>query len=735
MSAVATPTTSTRTGPHPEIVQIAAPGADRLQSLFRPKRVAIVGASDKSLFSSLAWANFVRFGFADRAHLVNRRGVTTHGVATVSSCAELPPGVDVAFLMVPQAGTIAALVDAAAAGIRNAVVLSSGYAESGPEGRRAQNELVRTADELGMLVLGPNHLGFVNIVDGIAVSSLQELPTVAGAVGLIAQSGATAMSMLDFARMTGIGMSHIVTTGNEAMVTATDVLDFLVADESTRSIAMFVETIRRPTLFLEALARANAAGKPVVVLKLGTSELTARTAQAHTGSLVGDDAIIDAVFRQYGVIRVDSIEDLLVTAHLAAHTGPLTRPGIGITSISGGACDVVADRGAELGLDLPTFAQATVARVAAALPSYGTPHNPLDVTGAAVIDPTLFSTLIDAVANDPSVGLVATIFDLPWEEPIGGHGASAMCRAIGAGLSHAPVPGVVINQTLRPVSPYTLSLLQEYGIPFVIGGLRNAVVAMSGIARWSLRRTRAVRSRTCVPCPLPPAAERVGDWSEWRTRELLSAAGVPVAPGVLALSADEAVGAAVSFGVVAMKIVSPDILHKSDLGCVMLDVVGEDAVRAAHEAILAAAASGAPRAGVDGVLVSPMRSPALEMLVGVVADPEWGPILAIGFGGIFVEVLDDAALRRLPVDETDIHEMLDELRGRRLLDGVRGSQPVDIDVLVETICTIAGLAGELGDDLGAIEVNPLRMDTDGVEALDALLTWKTRTNSPEVTPL
>jgi acyl-CoA synthetase (NDP forming) len=697
----------------------------RLQSLFRPRAIAIVGASDKSLFSSIAVNNLTAAGFGDRLHLVNRRGVPTHGRETVTTCADLPAGVDVAFLMVPQGGTADALREAAAAGIGNAVVLSSGYAEAGPAGRAAQEELLRVARELDVVVLGPNHLGFVNVTDSIPVTSIPGLPTTAGPVGLVAQSGATASSMLEFADLMAVRFSHVVTTGNEAMVTASDVLDFLVDDEQTRAIALFVETFREPQRLLRALSRARAAGKAVVVLKLGTSELSARTAVAHTGALVGDDKVIDAVLRQYGAIRVDSVEDLLLTANLAAHTGPLARPGVGITSISGGACDVVADRAQDLGMSLTTLTDETVAELAALLPSYGTPHNPLDVTGAAVIDPGLFTTTAAAVGRDPGVGIVGTIFDLPSVEPPGGHGGGAMCRAIAAGLAASPVPGVVINQTLRPVTPYTERLMADYGLPFLIGGLRHAVVALAGIGRWSDSLRRPAVEGSQVPVPVPPAAERTGAWSEVRARELLEAAGVPVVPGVLVHSADEAVAAAQEHASVAVKLVSPDVLHKSDLGAVLLGVTGPEAVREAYDTVLAAAQK-QPDAAVEGVLVSPMRDSAVELVVGVVRDAEWGPVLAVGLGGVFVEVLADAALRLLPVDRADVADMLGELRGRAVLDGVRGSGPVDREALVDAVHAVARLAEALGDDLESLEVNPLRADAAGVEALDALVTWRAR---------
>lgn len=709
--------------------EMTAPTVSRLRSLFAPRRVAIVGASEKSLFSRIAHTNLVSFGMGGRTHLVNRGGGTVHGQDAVCSCAELPEGVDVAFLMVPRRATIESLKDAAAAGIRNAVVLSSGYAEAGATGIAAQEELVDTAHSLDMLVLGPNHLGFVNVVDGVPVTSMPDLPRIPGPVALVAQSGATAGSMVEFAAMSGIGFSHVVTTGNEAMVTTSDVLDYLVDDEHTRAVALFVETIRRPDRFLSAVARARAAGKAIVALKLGTSELTARTAMAHTGALVGDDRVAGAVFRQYGVIRVDSVEDLLLTAHLAAFTGPLRHPAAAFTSISGGACDVIADRAQDLGLPLTTLSPQTVDRVRRALPAYGTPQNPLDVTGAVVHDPPLFTTLIDTVANDPGVGIVATVFDLPWEPAAAGHGAAAMCRAIGAGLSRAPVPAVLVNQTSRPVSEYTRALMAEYEVPFVLGGLRQAVVAMAGIAGWSVRCARADVPVARPQVSVPPSAERTGTWSETAARDLFLSAGVPVVPGELVGSEEAAGRAAAGYSSAALKVVSADIAHKSEVGGVRLGVVGDQAARAAYRGVVESARRAVPAARIDGVLVSPMRTSGVELLVGVTRNPDWGLVLAVALGGVFVEVLDDAALRRLPVTREDVVEMLGELRGRPVLDGVRGQPPVDIDALVDVVCRITELATALGGDLESLEVNPLHATGSGAEVLDALVTWQATASS------
>lgn len=699
---------------------------ERLRSLFRPRRVALVGASDKSNFSRTAFTNLVDFGFGDRVHLVNRRGVEVHGRPSVTTCAEIGEEVDVAFLMVPQAGTLDAMSDAASAGIRNAVVLSSGYGEAGEGGRAAEAKLVAHARSLDMTLLGPNHLGFANLVDQVPVTPIPGLPRTPGPVALLSQSGASSSAMVDFATSAGVGLSYMVTLGNEAMITAGHVLDFLVDDPDTRAIAIFMEAVRDPEVFRHAARRAAAAGKAVVVLKAGSSELSARTAAAHTGALVGDDRVIDAVFRRDGVIRVDSIEDMMITAGLAAHTGPLARPGVGVVSISGGACDILADRAQDVGLPLPAFAPETEKALDVVMPDYGTVHNPLDVTGAAIIDPSLFTNAITTIADDPEVGIVAVINGLPGvgEGPYTGQ---VFVDAIGRGIASASTPAVYVNQVMLPITDYTRSVMDHGGVPYALPGLRGATVAMRNIGWWSqtIRENDRDGGQGAVPSALPAPGPRRGSWSEQAARSLLADAGVPVIPAHLVTDADSAVAAAAEIGgPVALKIVSPDILHKSDIGAVRLDVAGEDAVRDAYRAVTAAAAT-VPDARIEGVLVSPMRRGGVELLVGVVRDPQWGPMLAVALGGIFVEVLQDSALSPLPVSAARARTMLEGWRGAALLRGVRGSEPADLDAVAAAVARVSELATALGEDLESLEINPLRVDGSTVEALDALITWRT----------
>ena len=701
---------------------------ERLTSLFRPGNVALVGASDKSTFSMNAYQNLARFGLGSRTWLVSRRGTATHGQPTVRSCADIGEPVDLAYLMVPQAAMLEALHDAAAAGIGNAVVLSAGYAEAGEAGQAAQAELVAQAESLGMVLLGPNHLGFANFADGVPVCSIPGLPRQTGPVALLSHSGASCSAMLQFAMMSRVGLSYLVTLGNEAMITAGHVLDFLVDDPGTRAVAIFMEAVREPEVFRRAARRAARAGKPVVVLKVGSSALSARTAAAHTGALVGDDRVISAVFADLAVIRVDSIEDLLVTAGAAAALGRLERPGIGIVSNSGGACDIVADQADALGAELPDLAGPTRDALAQVVPSYATVQNPLDTTGAAVIDPSIFTRSVQLMSADPSVGVVGVIHPLPWADDGQSYFGQKFVDAIGVGMRAAACPAVYICQVMQPISDYTDAVLRQAQVPYVIPGLRPAIIALRNVAWWSQASRAAVAAGTAAAgLALPASAERHGQWSEGAARRMLGDVGVPVVPAHLVSSEDEAVKAAVSFGgAVSVKVVSPQIIHKTDIGGVRLGVpADDDAVREAFRAVTAAAAA-FDGAAVEGVLISPMRRGGTELLVGVARDPHWGLVLAVALGGIFVEVMDDSAVAPLPVTKEQAQTLLAKLRGHAMLHGPRGATPADLDALGAVIARIGDLAWALGDDLESLEVNPLRVDGAVVEALDAVVTWTCR---------
>lgn len=698
---------------------------ERLRSLFRPRSVALVGASDKSMFSQMTFANLQQFGFVEHTHLVNPRNEIVHGRPAVARISDIDEPVDVAFLQVPQAITLDALSEAAAAGIKNAVILSSGYGEAGTLGKIAEAELVAHAESLGMVILGPNHLGFANFVDQIPVTSIPNLPRTSGPIALLSQSGASSSAMLDFATMSGNDLSYMVTLGNEAMITAGHALEFFVEDESTRAIAIFMETVRQPEVFRRAAIAALEAGKAVVALKAGSSQLAARTAAAHTGALVGDDRTIDAIFRDLGIIRVDTIEDMLITAGLAAYTGPLPAGGLGVVSISGGACDIVADRAEDAELDLPELNEATREELESFMPEYGTIQNPLDVTGAAVIDPSIFTRSVAAMAADPAIAAVGAIVGVPWQGS-GRAPAQYLIDAIGAGAATTDKPVLILNQVQQPVTDYSKEVLALGGLSAVVGGLGEAVSAFSGVIRWSQRRREYLAEQTApasdagVPAT---SGERAGAWSEHAARELLGTAGVPLVPAVLAQSEEEALAAAQAFdGPVAIKIVSPDILHKSDIGGVRLGVIGDESVRTAYRAVREAG-EGVPGARIEGVLVSPMRSGGVELLIGAVRDEAWGPMLAIALGGVFVEIFNDSVLTQVPVSPARAAQLLQSLTSAPLLAGARGGVAADIDKLAEVIARVSEVVYAHRDELESLEINPLRVHGEQIEALDALVTW------------
>lgn len=706
---------------------------DRLRSLFNPRSVALVGASDKSAFSQIAFGNLMQAGFAEHTHLVNPRNATVHGRPAVPRITDIEEPVDVAFLMVPQAITLDAMTEAAAAGVKNAVILSSGYGEAGPAGRQAEAELVAHAKRLGMVLLGPNHLGFANFVDQIPVVAVPNLPRQAGSIALLSQSGASSSAMLDFATMSGNDLSYMVTLGNEAMITAGHALDFFVQDETTKAVAIFMETVREPEVFRRAAINAMEAGKAVVALKAGSSQLAARTAAAHTGALVGDDRTIDAMFRDLGVIRVDTIEDMLVTAGLAAHTGPLEEGGLGVVSISGGACDIVADRAEDIGLELPQISDETHAKLVEVMPDYGTIQNPLDVTGAAVLNPQLFADSILALDADPNIAATAVIMGMPWQGE-GPYPSQYLLNAIGAGASAATKPSVLLNQVLQPITPYTKAVLAEADLELGIGGLGEGVTAFAKVIQWSRRRREHLAEQqavtACTARVLDLPAEKSGAWSEHTARLLVEGAGIPVVPATLAQSAEEAAEAARKYGCpVALKIASPDIAHKSDIGGVRLGVQGPHEVAEAYRAVRGAGAS-VEGARIEGVLVSPMRSGGIELLVGAARDPQWGPILAIALGGVFVEVFQDSVLTQVPVSPARVKDLLQGLKSAPLLDGVRGGIPADLDRLSEVIAAIGDLVHELGDELESLEINPLRVNGSEIEALDGLVTWRDSARVP-----
>jgi acyl-CoA synthetase (NDP forming) len=692
-----------------------------MTAFLRPRAVAIIGASDNSRWSRAAFDNLVGGGFAGEVHLVNRRGGTVHGRAAFSSATELPPGVDMGIVLVPAQAAEAAVHDLAAAGVKTVAMLTAGFAETGEAGAAAQQKIVAMARAHGMRLLGPNTLGFLNFVDRTLVWTTPiKPPHRAEGVAIISQSGATAFFLTELAARQGVGLSYVVATGNEADRDSSHFVADVIADDATRAVALFIETVRDPERFLAVARAAFAAKKPLVVLKAGRSETTAKSALAHTGALVGDDRVFDGICQQYGLIRVSAIEELLATADILGRTGVLRPGGLAVISNSGGICEIAADTASARGVALPPLTQASESALRDALPAFGTPHNPLDLTGA--ITPEQSGETVRVLAAQPDIAAVLVpYYAVPVTENEVSDRLTALYENMARAIAKAPVPGLFVSYTATHMTALSHDIVARTGLPYAACGLDRAISAFSGALWWSERQRAGL--------PPPREAVEATDGSprpvtEQATLEHLARHGVPVVPARLAASADAAVAFAEKIGgPVVLKIASAGIAHKSDIGGVALDLAGQDAIRSAYDRIRAAAAAHAPQAAIDGVLVAPMRARGIELFVGITRDAQWGPVLAVGLGGVFVEVLNDVALRLLPVALNEVLRMLRGLRGAALLAGARGVPAADLDAVAAAIARIGDAALALGPNLAALDVNPLWVRGADIEALDALCVW------------
>jgi len=551
-------------------------------------------------------------------------------------------------------------------------------------------------------------------------------PPQSGGVGVMSQSGALGIFLLNYLQNRDVGLSHLVTVGNEAMVTVAEGIDYLVEQEGTRVIALYLESVRHPDVFLAAAERAMRAGKPIVAYKAGRGALGAKVTAAHTGSLAGDDRVFDSVFRQHGIIRVDSIEDLVTSCGLLDSYGELPGKRVAFVTGSGAMCGVIGDVAEAHGIELPDFAPSTVEALrATGLPDFATAQNPLDTTGYVVIDTNLLPNSEAVVARDPNIDMLVVNGSVPGTPAAAEFMADNFARRLRLSQT-SPVPVIAMEFLPADQTAFGREYRRSKAAPYVVDSLTRGIPALAKAIWWSgLRRAaRAASAAGNGVAAVDVPGGLSGEWSERQVSALLAANGVPVVPQRLATSAAEATTAAEQAGFpVALKVSAAGIAHKSDVGGVVLGVESADAAARAYDQIVTAVTAAAPGVPVEGVLVSPMRADGVDLLVGVVRDGTWGLTLVVGLGGIWVEVLQDSAVRSLPVTPSQVREMLGELRSFPLLTGARGTEPADLEELSRVIARIGDVAVALGDDVQELEVNPLRAAGARIEVLDALVRW------------
>jgi acetate---CoA ligase (ADP-forming) len=706
--------------------------ADAVAAMLTPNSIAIIGASDRSRWSITAFENLTGSGFQGSLHLINPRGSIAHLRQTATSCVAVGAKIDLGLIMTPASAVPDAIVDLAAAGGKAAVILTAGYAETGSAGQLLQDDLRDLAAKHGVRLLGPNCLGFINFVNrAYAWTTPVMAPSRNSGVAIVSQSGATAYFLSTLAHQQDVGLSYVVSTGNEIDLDAASFIDYFLDDPHTNSIAVFAETFRHPERFRQVAERALTVGKPLVVLKVGASEITAQSAIAHTGALVGDDRVFEGICEQYGIIRVRSMEDLLATADIVGRTGVLRSGGLCVLTNSGGVGEIAADTADSRAIKLPAISALAAEQLKPYLPDIATAHNPLDLTGA--VTPEQCESILGVLGTqDEYAAILCPWYEIPTEPAQMSERLTQLHSHLARGLNAASVPGFLVSYTNTRVNGFVQNIIAQTGANYLACGLDRALTGLSSAFWWSQRYREHADALTVKPTnvKLVPISLSERPRSEHEALAFLGRQGVPVVPITVVKNADDAVIAARQLcTAVVVKIASPDIAHKSDMGGVVLNLQGEDAVREATVRVLQAAAEKYPKAFIEGVLVAPMRERGIELFVGYTRDPQWGPVLAVGLGGVWVEVLQDVALRPLPVGAKEIKRMLQGLRGAKLLTGQRGVPAADLDAVANAIERIAQVIVDIGPDLEALDVNPLWVRGSHVEALDALFVWRNAENN------
>lgn len=691
-----------------------------LAKLLNPGKIALVGASEKEGFSGDTCRNLLKYGRPENIYLVNPKRDSVLGHKCWPSLAALPENVDQVIICTPKATVNGILREAAAKGAKSAVLYASGYGETGKaEDKADEMELQALCRELDIALMGPNCAGFVNYNDDIySFGFVFEERNRKGGVALISQSGQICLTAMDSPNMK---MSYAISAGNSSVVTLEDYLEFLQEDPRTRVVAMFVEGVKNPAKLAASLKRAAELRKPVVVFKVGRSEKGSKTAASHTGSLSGADAVIDAVFKKFGVIRTNDLQELLSTSLTLATWPELpAQTGVSIMSLSGGETGICADVGEQAGLEFPDFTPATTAALKAMLPGYATVNNPLDMTATLSYEVDKYAGALKTVLEDPNIGIVVVGYTLALEiaDPAIHYMAPGIAKALAEAKVKKPVAMLPFIENSR--NPEYQEKLSAAGVPI----LPPPVYALP-ILKYAADYAAFNPAERTLELAMPsrrPAGRRT--LSEFESMKMLKKYGIGVPGGGLAATAEEAVKLAAEIkGQVVLKVASADIPHKTDAGGVKLRLEGAAAVESAFEEIMASCRAYKPEAVIDGVFVQEMLAPGLEVILGVNNDPQFGPMVLCGLGGVFVEIFKDTSLYPAPLNEREARGMVERLKALPLFKGYRGQKPLDLEALVKTIVAVGNLAADHKDSLLELDINPLFVypEGGGVRAADALL--------------
>ncbi|MDP6692637.1 MAG: acetate--CoA ligase family protein [Alphaproteobacteria bacterium] len=694
-----------------------------LAPLFEPRVIAIIGASnDIHKFGGRPIRFMKEAGFTGTIYPINPRGGMIQGIQAYKDIREVPEAVDLCIVTVPAPLVVETVRNCAGAGVRSVVIFSSGFSEISAEGAKWQAELAEIAQDNDIRLLGPNCMGALNVESqaiGTFASLFEHGWPKPGNVSIITQSGAVGSHTLVLARERGLGVRHWITTGNEVDVDVADCIAHCAEDPGTAVIAASIEGSRKPEHLMRAFATARANGKAVVMMKVGASEVGALAAISHTASMTGVDDVYGAMLRQYGVCRVSSLEELLDVAGAASAGQFPARNRLGVVTISGGIGVLTADVAAEHGLEVPELPKKAQKALKKLMPLAAV-RNPVDTTAQMLNDmPMLEGSLRTMLREGDCDTILVFMSVVGFSERMMGQISEVLERV----RRDFPDDLMILSMGCRPPAREHLESLKY----LVIEDPNRAIRAISALVGFGRGFARGDADAP-PPLPLDAVAPPRRALSESEAVDILARAGVPMVPGRLVNSEDDAAQAAMEAGYpVALKIASPDIQHKMDIGAVKLDLRSVHEVRAGYQEIMAAAAAKAGDADVEGVTVASMVSGSVETIIGVRRDPVFGPVVLFGLGGALVEILNDVTFRIAPFGLDEAHRMIDEVRGRALLDGVHGQPAADVDALARTLSRLSVYAAAHGDVIESIDINPLlvKANGEGAVAVDALVLTRT----------
>ncbi|MHB8328107.1 MAG: acetate--CoA ligase family protein [Acidimicrobiales bacterium] len=688
-----------------------------LEEFFHPKAVALVGSVNRNAKPERLRAAY-RERWGEHWYLVNAKGGQIGDIPVYEHVTDIPAEITLAVVNVGTKLVARTVEECGKHGVPYVLIFSAGFSEVGEAGAVLEREVGEVARRYGIRVFGPN-------TNTNAFEKLPEPPTLRGGrIGLVTQSGHQGRPLVQGTEF-GVAFSRWVPTGNELDLDAADFIEYYAYDDDTSVIAGYFEGFRDPAKLRRALEAANAQRKPVVALKMGSTVAGTRMASSHTGHLAGSDAVVDGLFRQYGVVRVRDLDELLETAALFAKLPAGTGPNCCLYSISGGSGTLMAEVAESSGVPVPMLSAATQAALRSMIPDYLTVANPVDNGAQFLVSAPVEDRkrVFDVVAADEGVDVIV----------VGLTGAlgrltDRFAEDIVAFVDEVGKPIIVTWNSFK-TDEAGFTTLVDAGIP-MFRSFRNCFGALRAFALHE-EQASSFRPRKALPTRVPAAARGVLDETRARrggplgadeSRRLLEAFGVPLAGEGLAHSPAEAarLSAGIGFPVV-MKIASPDFPHKSDAGLVRLGVASAAAARIAYGELVERAKKVDRRARIEGVQIQEQVEGGTEMIVGVTRDPVFGPAVLVGTGGVFAEILADAAVRPLPLDRRDAEDMVQSLRGHALLRGARGRPKADVKALVDVIMAVARLAAACGDDLVELDLNPVVVRSKGAVAVDSLV--------------